>query len=62
LQPDIAEGRENLLNPYGATNPAEFFAVVTEVFFEQPCELRAAEPALYDELSQYYRLDPASWV
>lgn len=61
LQRDIAEGRENLLNPYGATNPAEFFAVVTEVFFEQPCELRAADPALYAELSQYYRLDPAGW-
>lgn len=61
LQRDIADRRENMLNPYGATNPAEFFAVVTEVFFEQPRELRAAEPALYAELSQYYRLDPAGW-
>jgi Mlc titration factor MtfA (ptsG expression regulator) len=45
---------------YGATNPGEFFAVATEVFFEQPHELRYAEPALYDVLSRFYRQDPAA--
>jgi Mlc titration factor MtfA (ptsG expression regulator) len=45
---------------YGATNPGEFFAVATEVFFEQPRELAALEPALYDVLARFYRQDPAT--
>jgi Mlc titration factor MtfA (ptsG expression regulator) len=45
---------------YGATNPGEFFAVATEVFFELPHELREAEPALYDVLVRFYRQDPAA--
>ncbi|MCU1693747.1 MAG: hypothetical protein JWM64_2838 [Frankiales bacterium] len=43
---------------YGATNPGEFFAVATEVFFEQPHDLVAHEPALYDVLRRFYRQDP----
>jgi len=61
LRDDAAAGRPTLLDPYGATAPAEFFAVATEVFFERPRDLQAAEPELYGELSQYYRLDPAAW-
>lgn len=61
LREDAATGRPNLLDPYGATNPAEFFAVATEVFFERGGLLREHEPDLYAELSQYYRLDPAAW-
>ena len=45
---------------YGATNPGEFFAVATEVFFDQPGELAAFEPALYDVLARFYRQDPAA--
>jgi Mlc titration factor MtfA (ptsG expression regulator) len=45
---------------YGATNPGEFFAVATEVFFEQPRELLALEPELYDVLARYYLQDPAA--
>jgi Mlc titration factor MtfA (ptsG expression regulator) len=45
---------------YGATNPGEFFAVATEVFFEQPRELAAYEPRLYDVLARFYRQDPAT--
>jgi hypothetical protein len=45
---------------YGATNPGEFFAVATEVFFEQPYELQESEPALYDVLARFYRQDPAT--
>jgi Mlc titration factor MtfA (ptsG expression regulator) len=45
---------------YGATNPGEFFAVATEVFFEQPRELAAFEPELYDVLTRFYRQDPAA--
>ena len=44
---------------YGATNPGEFFAVATEVFFEQPKELMALEPQLYDVMTRFYRQDPA---
>ena len=53
---------DNLTRPYGATNPAEFFAVVTEEFFERPIALRAAHPALYDELAKFFRQDPALYV
>jgi MtfA peptidase len=45
---------------YGATNHGEFFAVATEVFFEQPQELLALEPELYDVLARFYRQDPAA--
>jgi len=45
---------------YGATNPGEFFAVATELFFEQPRELEGHEPALYDVLLRFYRQDPAA--
>ena len=51
----------SLLDDYGATDPAEFFAVVSEVFFEQPQELAAEHPALYRELSSFYRVDPLAW-
>ena len=61
LHDDLAMSRENFLNPYGATSPAEFFAVATETFFERPQKLRAQEPDLYRELSLYYRIDPAAW-
>jgi Mlc titration factor MtfA (ptsG expression regulator) len=48
-----------LIDQYGATSPAEFFAVVTEAFFEKPRQLRAKHPALYLQLQQFYRQDPA---
>lgn len=51
-----------VLRPYAGTNPAEFFAVATEVFFNRPLEVREHEPALYAELSAFYRQDPATRV
>lgn len=51
-----------LLDPYGATDPCEFFAVASEAFFEQPAQLAAGEPALYAQLQRFYRLDPARWA
>ena len=54
-------GRAGLLDPYGAENPAEFFAVITETFFDQPLPMRAEYPALYGLLRDYYRQDPATW-
>ena len=51
-------GRETLIDQYGATNPAEFFAVITEMFFEMPKALSEKHPELYAELKQFYRQDP----
>ncbi|MFG6415655.1 zinc-dependent peptidase [Roseateles sp. DC23W] len=61
LRARLAQGEPSLIDAYGATEPAEFFAVISELFFERPLELAAAHPALYAELSRYYRLDPAGW-
>ena len=47
------------LDPYGATNPAEFFAVATEVFFDVPTQLARHEADLYAVLRDYYGQDPA---
>lgn len=58
LRRDAEEGRPNVLDEYGATDPAEFFAVATECFFEKPVELQTSHPELYEELKTYYRQDP----
>jgi Mlc titration factor MtfA (ptsG expression regulator) len=55
-------GHARVLDAYGATNPAEFFAVATEAFFEKPLPLRQRHPALYEVLRDYYRQDPAERV
>ncbi len=49
-----------VLDSYAATNRAEFFAVATEAFFEKPLQLRQRNAALYDELRQFYRQNPAA--
>jgi Mlc titration factor MtfA (ptsG expression regulator) len=54
--------KRSLLNKYGATNPAEFFAVITEHFIEQPQELLKKHPKLYQELRKYYQINPIEWV
>jgi Mlc titration factor MtfA (ptsG expression regulator) len=61
LQSEARHGVDGLLDHYGAQDPAEFFAVVSEVFFEQPQALAAEYPLLYQELSGYYKVDPAGW-
>ena len=61
LRAQARAGHAGLLNHYGAQDAAEFFAVVSEVFFEQPGELQTQYPALYAELRGYYQLDPAGW-
>jgi hypothetical protein len=58
----IERQRPTLLHPYGATSPAEFFAVATEFFFEDSIRLRARYPELYDQLRLFYRQDPASLI
>jgi len=62
LQQEALAGEPSLISHYGATSPAEFFAVVTEVFFEQPRELAARHPDLYEELRVLYRVDPRHWT
>jgi MtfA peptidase len=61
LQRADEAGMPTLLDTYGATNPAEFFAVTTEAFFERPRALRAKQPELYAELARFYRQDPAAY-
>lgn len=55
-------GRKTVIDPYGATNPPEFFATATEAFFEKPDQLHRREPDLYAELMKYYRLNPREWI
>lgn len=50
----------SVIDGYGDNNPAEFFAVVTEAFFEKTRQLRANHPELYAEFQQFYQQDPAS--
>lgn len=49
-------------NEYGATNPAEFFAVISEHFYEQPKTFQEKHPDLYELLVDYYKVDPATWL
>lgn len=58
---DLDAGRKTVLDPYGATNPAEFFAVATETFFEKAKQLKRDYPELYSQLKGYYGLDPVGW-
>ncbi|MFK7850037.1 MAG: zinc-dependent peptidase [Akkermansiaceae bacterium] len=62
FQQELDRGRRTLIDPYGGTNPAEFFAVATETFFEKPKQLKKKRPDLYRSLETYYRLDPSKWV
>ena len=55
------KGRKLVIDEYGATNPAEFFAVASETFFEKPRGLLKRYPAIYNELKNLYALDPINW-
>jgi len=61
LQSHAQHGTESIFDYYGATNPAEFFAVASEVFFEKSLALRHQHPKLYQQLSLYYKVDPTAW-
>jgi Mlc titration factor MtfA (ptsG expression regulator) len=54
----LQRGKKTAFNPYAATNPAEFFAVSTEYFFESPQILNRLFPKVYQQLSLFYRQDP----
>jgi Mlc titration factor MtfA (ptsG expression regulator) len=57
----VGHGSEEVLDDYGATDEAEFFAVATECFFEKARELRSVHPELYAALKDFYQQDPVSW-
>jgi Mlc titration factor MtfA (ptsG expression regulator) len=57
----VRKGQPSVLDEYGATNAAEFFAVATETFFERAEKLKFEEPELYQELRRFYGMDPAAW-
>ena len=57
----VEQGRKTVLDAYGATGPEEFFAVSVEVFFEKPGALLREEPEVYQQLSELFRLHPATW-
>ncbi len=59
---EVERGAKTVIDPYGATNGAEFFAVATETFFEKPRSLLNRHPALYEQLRRYYQLDPVQWI
>ncbi|MEY4767132.1 MAG: hypothetical protein RI907_3805 [Pseudomonadota bacterium] len=61
LQAALQRHEDTFLDPYAATAPAEFFAVISETFFETPVGLKQAHPHLYAELRAFYQVDPASW-
>lgn len=54
--------KRSVIDKYGATNPAEFFAVATETFFEKPEQMKNKHPELYEELRSYYHLNPEEWL
>jgi len=58
---DSESGRKTLLDDYGTTNPAEFFAVTTEAFFERGPMMKKKHPELYEQFSTYFQQDTASW-
>ena len=58
---DIDNENETTLDTYAATNPAEFFAVSVETFFEKPNFLKKHNPNLYNQLATFFELDPASY-
>lgn len=61
LQQRNQKRQPTVMDPYGTVNPAEFFAVATEAFFEKPRQLYEHRPELFEELQQYYQLDPRNW-
>ena len=61
LQKLSRRGKRSLMDHYGATNPAEFFAVATETFFEKPRQMAKDHDELFNTLKSYYRIDPGEW-
>ena len=61
LQRDVASGRKTVMDAYGTTNEAEFFAVAAETFFEKSRNMEEEHPELYRLLQDFFATDPKSW-
>ena len=55
----VERGKDTWLDPYAAEHPTEFFAVISEAFFEQPAETRRRYPLVYEQLKLFYKQEPA---
>ena len=55
------KNKRSVMDHYGAENPAEFFAVVTETFYEKPTQLKRNHQELYDLFKKYYGVNPVEW-
>ncbi|WP_219116311.1 zinc-dependent peptidase [Janthinobacterium sp. UMAB-56] len=62
LRHDAMVQQQSVMDHYGATNPAEFFAVATETFFEKPYQMAEHHEELYAQFLQYYKVDPRDWM
>jgi Mlc titration factor MtfA (ptsG expression regulator) len=58
LKEEQRNGAELPIDPYALESPAEFFAVASEQFFEEPATLRQHLPEVYRQLTQFYRQHP----
>jgi Mlc titration factor MtfA (ptsG expression regulator) len=56
----VDRDQHTLIDPYASESPGEFFAVVSEAFFETPALVRDQYPAVFEQLRQFYRQDPAA--
>ena len=54
------KNKRSVIDDYGA-NPAEFFAVATETFYEKPKQLESKHPALFEVLTKYYGVNSLEW-
>lgn len=61
LVKNCESGHHGVIDCYGATNEAEFFAVVIETFFQKPLPLKSHHADVYDLMQSYFKIDPASW-
>ncbi|MGJ8675901.1 MAG: zinc-dependent peptidase [Akkermansiaceae bacterium] len=61
FQKKLEKRKRSAIDPYGGTNPAEFFAVSTETFYEKPRQLKREFPEVYAKLCSYYKVDPLEW-
>jgi len=55
----LERGKDTWLDPYAAEHPSEFFAVLSEAFFERPAETRRRYPDVYEQLKLFYKQEPA---
>lgn len=61
MKKEVEANESTFLDKYAATNEAEFFAVLTEFFFEKSVLLKKIHSELYEEMKEYFEIDPANW-